>query len=75
MNESRLMTVKAVAKYLGIPVKTTYALLDHTGFPSIRVSPHRILISRMALDEWLFTGGLIPADQGKVVLFPQNKEV
>lgn len=75
MNESRLMTVKATAKYLGVPVKTAYALVDHPGFPSIRVSPHRILVSRLALDQWLSTGGLLSADQGKVIVFPKTKEV
>lgn len=55
---ANLMTVKATAQYLGIPVKTAYALVDYPGFPSIRVSPHRILISRPALDQWLITGGM-----------------
>lgn len=55
---ANLMTVKATAQYLGISVKTTYALLDYAGFPSIRVSPHRILISRPALDQWLVSGGM-----------------
>ena len=59
------MTVKEVATYLGIPVNTTYALLDHTGLRVIRVSPCRILISRVVLDEWLSLGGYIPADQDK----------
>lgn len=49
----RLLTIKEVAEYLGIPVTTLYQWRYHrTGPPGLRVGRH-VRYRRSDLDEWI----------------------
>lgn len=46
-------SVAETAQILGISRKTAYALAKTDGFPSLQISPGRIVVSRPGLEKWL----------------------
>lgn len=58
MNDKRFLTVAEMANLLGIGLNNAYALIRLPGFPAVRVSPKRIVISAQGLDEWVKRGGV-----------------
>lgn len=54
MEKNKLVyTVKEMASLLGIALPQAYDLCRKTDFPSVRISPRRIVIPVAALDAWL----------------------
>lgn len=53
MTESKTMSVDQMAKCLNISRQSAYALCKRDGFPSVRVTPRRIVIPCDLLDNWL----------------------
>lgn len=51
--EPAVYTVAEVAALLNINLPLTYELVKTPGFPSIRVSPRRIIIPKNAFHRWL----------------------
>lgn len=50
--ERATFTVPETAKYLGIGITTTYALVKEKTIPSVKIG-RQIRVPRAALDEWL----------------------
>lgn len=50
--ERATFTVPETAKYLGVGITTTYALVKEKTIPAIKIG-RQIRIPRVALDEWL----------------------
>ena len=53
MNEKIVVSVSELASMLQISKPTAYQLLTREGFPSVRISPRRIVIPVDALMTWL----------------------
>lgn len=53
MSDKLTYTVKEVSQLLGMSLPNVYALCETKDFPSIRVSPRRIVIPKDALQNWL----------------------
>lgn len=53
MSEKLVYTVREVSQLLGMSLPNVYALCETKDFPSIRVSPRRIVISKNGLEQWL----------------------
>lgn len=52
-NKPLVLTVRQTAALLGLSVRSTYELCHRPDFPSIRIMPNRIGVSRVALVEWV----------------------
>lgn len=48
-----VLTVPEAATMLGLSVRGTYTLCRRADFPSIRLTPNRIGVSRAGLEEWI----------------------
>ena len=53
MKEKIVVSVSELASMLQISKPTAYQLLSREGFPSVRISPRRIVIPVDALMTWL----------------------
>lgn len=53
MSEKLTYTVREVSQLLGMSLPNVYALCETKDFPSIRVSPRRIVIPKNGLEQWL----------------------
>lgn len=53
MENKIVITVSELASMLQISKPTAYQLLNREGFPSVRISPRRIVIPLESLKEWL----------------------
>lgn len=53
MEEKIVVSVSELASMLQISKPTAYQLLNREGFPSVRISPRRIVIPVDALMTWL----------------------
>lgn len=52
-NERLVLTVPEAATALGLSVRSTYTLCKRADFPTIRLTPNRIGISRAGLEQWV----------------------
>lgn len=50
---SEFYSVHDLAEILGISRCRAYELCKEEGFPSLRISPRRIVIPKKAFDEWV----------------------
>ena len=50
--ESGAMSVREMAKYLGIGLNTAYTMIHSPGFPVVRIAK-RVVIPKALLDKWL----------------------
>lgn len=48
-----VLTVPEAATMLGLSVRGTYTLCRRADFPSIRLTPNRIGVSRAGLEKWI----------------------
>ena len=46
-------SVAQAAALLGISKRSMYTIARQEGFPSIRISPNRVVIPRVGLESWL----------------------
>lgn len=53
VNERLVLTVPEAATALGLSVRSTYTLCKRADFPTIRLTPNRIGISRAGLEQWV----------------------
>ncbi len=51
--ESAVYNVPQAAQIMGVSTRTMYTLARQKGFPSIRISPNRIVVSRAGLEKWM----------------------
>ena len=51
--EPLLLRIPAAAEILGIPRNVCYELVAQGRLPSVRVSPRRIYVPRLALENWI----------------------
>ena len=51
--EKMALSVKELSEALGISRSQAYALTKLDGFPTVRVSPNRIIVPVHSLKEWL----------------------
>lgn len=49
----RTLDVNGLMNYLGIGRNRAYELMRSEGFPSVRISPRRIIVLVDSLEEWL----------------------
>lgn len=53
-NEERLvLTVPEAAATLGLSVRSTYTLCKRADFPTVHLTPNRIGVSRIGLEQWI----------------------
>lgn len=53
VNERLVLTVPEAATALGLSVRSTYTLCKRADFPTIRLTPNRIGVSRAGLEQWV----------------------
>ena len=53
MIDRKTITANELAQYLGVGRNRAYELIHTAGFPAVKISPRRIIIPLVALDEWL----------------------
>lgn len=51
--ERMVYSIPQVAAALGISTRSAYELARRRDFPAIRLTPHRIVVSRLGLEEWI----------------------
>ena len=52
-NERLVLSVPEAAELLGLSVRGTYTLCRRADFPTVRLSPNRIGVSRAGLEAWV----------------------
>lgn len=52
-NERLVLTVPEAANALGLSVRSTYTLCKRADFPTVRLTPNRIGVSRVGLEQWV----------------------
>lgn len=51
--ERLVLSVPEAAAMLGLSVRSTYTLCRRDDFPVVRLTPNRIGVSRIGLEEWV----------------------
>lgn len=51
--ERMVLTVPEAAAVLGLSTRSTYTLCRRADFPAIRLTPNRIGVSRIGLEQWI----------------------
>ena len=51
--ERLVLTIPEAADLLGLSVRSTYNLCRRADFPTVRLTPNRIGISRIGLENWV----------------------
>lgn len=59
-NERLVLTVPEAANALGLSVRSTYTLCKRADFPTIRLTPNRIGVSRVGLEQWVANQAALP---------------
>lgn len=52
-NKPLVLTVRQTAALLELSIRSTYELCKRPDFPSLKLTPNRIGVSRVALENWI----------------------
>lgn len=63
-NDRLVLTVPEAANALGLSVRSTYSLCKRADFPTIRLTPNRIGVSRAGLEQWVVNQTALPGTPG-----------
>ena len=59
-HERLVLTVPEAATALGLSVRSTYTLCKRADFPTVRLTPNRIGVSRAGLEQWVANQAALP---------------
>lgn len=52
-SKSLVYSIPEAAQLMGVSTRTMYTLAHKKGFPCIKLTPNRVVISRAGLEEWI----------------------
>lgn len=55
LSQKLTLSVPETALVLGVSTKVAYELVRRADFPSFKISPGRVVVSKAALEEWILT--------------------